>query len=140
MQLIAEQAPLKVIELSTERSPRRASVFLMNSDLSTGGTERQFSVMAKALRNGPFDLHLGCMRRRGAFLEGLEHIAEFDVAGSFDSQGTLRPSSIKATPSRAGRCGCPCLRLLRQSDVDSRCSIGTRSGGYWEPASTWGFA
>ena len=83
MQLIAEQAPLKVIELVTEQSPRRASVFLMNSDLSTGGTERQFSVMAKALRNGPFDLHLGCMRRRGAFLEGLEHIAEFDVAGSF---------------------------------------------------------
>jgi len=55
----------------------------MNSDLSTGETEWQFSLMSKAFCNGLFDLHLGCVRRRGAFLGGGEHIAKFDVTGSF---------------------------------------------------------
>lgn len=55
----------------------------MNSDLETGGTERQFSLIAKALRNASIDVHLGCMQRRGAFLDGIEDIAEFNVAGSF---------------------------------------------------------
>jgi hypothetical protein len=71
------------IELSTAQSPRRVSVFLMNRDLSPGGIEWQFSLMAKASCNGLFDLHLGCMRRRGAFHGGDEYIAKFDVTGSF---------------------------------------------------------
>lgn len=58
----------------------------MNSDLSTGGTERQFSLIARSLSTGSFDLHLGCMHRRGAFLEGIGDIAEFDVGGSFGSR------------------------------------------------------
>jgi glycosyltransferase involved in cell wall biosynthesis len=83
MHPIAEQTFPNVTEPTTARIPRGASVFLMNSDLTTGGTEKQFSLLAKRLRNGPFDVHLGCMHRRGAFLNGIEDIVEFDVAGSF---------------------------------------------------------
>ncbi len=60
-----------------------APVFLMNSDLATGGTERQFSAVAKALHNTSIDIHLGCMGRRGTFLDGIDEIAEFNVGGSF---------------------------------------------------------
>ena len=83
MQSTAEHVIGKVNEPPTTQIPRGAPVFLMNSDLSTGGTERQYSLLAKALRSGPFDIHLGCMRRRGAFLKGIGPIDEFDVAGSF---------------------------------------------------------
>lgn len=83
MQEIAERSPLIVSDSSFAQSLGGASLFLMNSDLSTGGTERQFSLIARSLRNGSFDLHLGCMHRRGAFLEGIGDIAEFDVGGSF---------------------------------------------------------
>ena len=78
-----EQAHLNVATSPRPQFPRRPSAFLMNSDLSTGGTERQYYLMAKALRRGLFDLHTGCMRRRGAFLKEIEPIAEFDVGGSF---------------------------------------------------------
>jgi glycosyltransferase involved in cell wall biosynthesis len=83
MQSVTEQYPFGP---PTQQTRRSASVFLMNSDLSTGGTERQFSLLAKAMRNGPFELHLGCMRRRGAFLEGIGDISEFDVHGNFLSR------------------------------------------------------
>src|ERR1700674_3753860 len=83
MQEIVDQSSLISSDPCVARPFGGASVFLMNSDLSTGGTERQFSLMANSLRNGSFDIHLGCMRRRGSFLEGIGDIAEFDVAGSF---------------------------------------------------------
>src|SRR5258708_6552401 len=83
MQEIAEQSSSISSSPRVARARGCASVFLMNSDLSIGGTERQFSLIARSLRDGSFDLHLGCMHRRGAFLEGIGDIAEFDVAGSF---------------------------------------------------------
>jgi L-malate glycosyltransferase len=61
----------------------RPSVFLMIDDLRTGGTERQFAALARALRPESFQVLLGCMHRAGAFLNGLGDIAEFDVGGSF---------------------------------------------------------
>jgi glycosyltransferase involved in cell wall biosynthesis len=90
MQPIAEKDIGKVPEPLMQQIDIGASIFLMNSDLSTGGTERQYSLLAKILRNGPFDILLGCMHRRGAFLDGIEPIEEFDVAGSFLTNQALR--------------------------------------------------
>ncbi|MCL5289251.1 MAG: glycosyltransferase [Acidobacteria bacterium] len=61
----------------------RARVFLMSNNLETGGSERQFSLMAQALRDGEFEVELGCLGRSGAFLAGLGPISEFRVGGSF---------------------------------------------------------
>jgi glycosyltransferase involved in cell wall biosynthesis len=61
----------------------RPRVFLMNDALRTGGTERQFSALARSLRPESFQVMLGCMHRVGVFLNGLGDIAEFDVGGSF---------------------------------------------------------
>src|ERR1700674_660364 len=63
----------------------RPSVFLMVNDLQTGGTERHFAALARALRPESFQVMLGCMRRVGAFLDGLGDITEFGVGGSFFS-------------------------------------------------------
>src|SRR5713101_4282105 len=71
---------------ATQKQDRVAappSVFLMIDKLQTGGTERQFAALARALRSELFQVRLGCMHRKGAFLEGLGEIAEFDVGGSF---------------------------------------------------------
>ena len=58
-------------------------VFLMTNTLETGGSERQFTALARALRPQSFRVRLGCLGRKGAFLKGIEDIAEFDLGGSF---------------------------------------------------------
>lgn len=67
----------------SQKDAEPASVFLMIDDLQTGGSERQFAALARALCRDSFRVGLGCMRRKGAFLEGMDDIAEFDVGGSF---------------------------------------------------------
>jgi glycosyltransferase involved in cell wall biosynthesis len=56
---------------------------MMTDSLQTGGSERQFSLMAGTFRRRPVDLHLGCIQRRGKFLEDLEEIDEYPTGGSF---------------------------------------------------------
>lgn len=58
-------------------------VFLMTSSGDTGGTERQFAVMASALSQGSFRIETGCLQRRGAFFDNLPDIQEFPLGGSF---------------------------------------------------------
>jgi len=60
-----------------------ASVFLMTDSLNTGGSERQFSALVRALDPGLFQLHLGCLRREGPFLREIGEIREFALGGSF---------------------------------------------------------
>jgi L-malate glycosyltransferase len=62
---------------------RRPSIFLMVNSLDAGGSERQFTFLANALDSNVFDVHLGCLRRKGALLSEIKDIAEFDVGGSF---------------------------------------------------------
>ena len=66
-----------------EAVDRRPSVFLMINTLETGGSERQFSLLACALGSGDFQIRLGCLKRKGAFLEAVSEIAEFDRGRSF---------------------------------------------------------
>jgi|SRR5579872_196782 len=59
-----------------------ARVFLMIQTLETGGSERQFAALAKALAPTNFQPLLGCIRKRGDFLPELGDIPEFPLLGS----------------------------------------------------------
>jgi glycosyltransferase involved in cell wall biosynthesis len=57
-------------------------LFLMTDSFETGGSERQFAGLACALSPAAFRIHLGCIQRRGAFLDGLGRVPEFPLGGS----------------------------------------------------------
>jgi len=65
------------------RSEQNLRLFMMMESLRTGGSERQFALIAGTFRRGPFDLYLGCIRRCGRFLEDLGEIGEYPLGGSF---------------------------------------------------------
>ena len=68
---------------SVQNAGRNLRLFMMMDSLRTGGSERQFALMARAFRLRPVDLSLGCMQRSGKFLEDLGDIAEYPMGGSF---------------------------------------------------------
>lgn len=55
----------------------RVRLFLMTNSFETGGSERQFSVLAENLRPGQFDVHLGCIQRTGPFAKHFGEVPEF---------------------------------------------------------------
>jgi L-malate glycosyltransferase len=78
-----------------ERADEKASthlpnVFLMIQTLETGGSERQFHALAQALNPANFRVHLGCIRQRGTFLQGLHEIPQFRLNGSLYGVQSLR--------------------------------------------------
>ena len=64
-------------------------LFLMNDSLGTGGTERQFARLAQALPRDHFRVEIGCLRREGAFLDGLGEVAEFHFGGGSATAASL---------------------------------------------------
>ncbi len=54
----------------------------MINSLETGGTERQFVEVARSLRNDGLQVHLGCLIKKGSFLEGLGDIYQAPLGGS----------------------------------------------------------
>jgi glycosyltransferase involved in cell wall biosynthesis len=60
----------------------RVRLFLMTNNFETGGSERQFSVLAQNLRPEPFQVYLGCIRRTGTFAEHFGEVPEFCLGGS----------------------------------------------------------
>ncbi len=54
-------------------------VFLMVNSLETGGTERQFMEVARALRADRIPLHLGCIKKEGAFVGDANEVEEFRI-------------------------------------------------------------
>jgi L-malate glycosyltransferase len=67
-----------------------ASLFLMINSLETGGSERQFAVLAQNLSREQFELHLGCIRRSGPFAEAFGPMPEFRLGGSLFGWTSLR--------------------------------------------------
>src|ERR1700676_371638 len=57
-------------------------VFLMTDSFQTGGSERQFATLAQALDPSLYRVHLGCIQKRGTFLEGLGEVSQFGLGGS----------------------------------------------------------
>jgi L-malate glycosyltransferase len=73
--------------ISTEHAP---GVFLMINSLETGGSERQFAALARALDPGLISLHLGCIRPGGALPDGLGEVPRFPLGGSLFGIQSLR--------------------------------------------------
>ncbi|MGA2002242.1 MAG: glycosyltransferase [Terriglobales bacterium] len=66
------------------------NLFLMVNTLETGGSERQFAVLAEHLAPSRFDVHLGCVHRRGEMADHLGEIPEFPLGGSLYGFQSLR--------------------------------------------------
>lgn len=55
----------------------RVRLFLMTNSFETGGSERQFAVLAENLRAEQFHVHLGCIQRIGPFADRFGEVPEF---------------------------------------------------------------
>lgn len=77
-----ETDALSISPAPATKAGSAARVFLMIQTLETGGSERQFAALAKALASTNFQPLLGCIRRRGDFLPELGGIPEFPLLGS----------------------------------------------------------
>lgn len=65
-------------------------VFLMTDSFNTGGSERQFAALAKALDPASFRIRLGCIQKQGAFQDGLGDVPEFPLKGSLYNLQSMR--------------------------------------------------
>ncbi len=66
------------------------SLFLMINTLETGGSERQFTVLAQNLIQPQFGTHLGCVSRRGPLAYNFPDAAQFPLGGSLYGWRSLR--------------------------------------------------
>src|SRR5579864_4062492 len=69
-------------QTSADSSAFCEPVFLAVNSLETGGTERQFYELARAFRQARVPVRLGCLQRKGAFVDGLGDLSEFPLGGS----------------------------------------------------------
>jgi glycosyltransferase involved in cell wall biosynthesis len=68
----------------------RAGLFLMTNNFETGGSERQFALLAQNLCSEQFQLYTGCIKRQGPFAEGFADVPEFPLGGSLYGWTSLR--------------------------------------------------
>jgi glycosyltransferase involved in cell wall biosynthesis len=66
----------------THSDRSRSGLFLMTNSFETGGSERQFVLLAQNLRSEQFQLHTGCLLRVGPFAGGFADVPEFRMGGS----------------------------------------------------------
>lgn len=66
------------------------SIFLMTDSFDTGGSERQFAALARSLDPALFNVRVGCLQKRGGFLQGLNHAIEFSPGGNLYGVRSLR--------------------------------------------------
>jgi glycosyltransferase involved in cell wall biosynthesis len=60
----------------------RVGLFLMTNSFETGGSERQFVLLAQNLSSEQFQLHTGCIMRHGPLADGFGDVPEFHLGGS----------------------------------------------------------
>ncbi len=77
-------------DAAVRAADRKLRLFLMMDSLRTGGSERQFALMAGAFRRSPCELYLGCLQRCGKFLEDVGEIGEYPTGGGFLTLRSLR--------------------------------------------------
>jgi glycosyltransferase involved in cell wall biosynthesis len=66
------------------------SLFLMINTFETGGSERQFTVLARNLTSPQFQTNLGCVSRRGPLAHNFPDAAQFSLGGSLFGWQSLR--------------------------------------------------
>ena len=69
---------------------RPINLFLMVNTLETGGSERQFTVLAQNLAPPQFQVHLGCVSRRGPLAHNFPDAAQFPLGGSLFGWRSMR--------------------------------------------------
>src|SRR5580692_3451915 len=62
----------------------------MVNSFETGGSERQFTVLAQNLTPPEFEMHLGCVMRRGPLAHNFADVPEFPLGGSLYRWQSLR--------------------------------------------------
>ncbi|MGH9325232.1 MAG: glycosyltransferase [Terriglobia bacterium] len=60
----------------------RPGIFMMTNTFETGGSERQFAVLAGALRQAEFRVDIGCLGDVGPLRDRLGEVKEFPAGGS----------------------------------------------------------
>lgn len=65
-------------------------LFLMLDSFETGGTERQFAMLAKCIDRSRFRVGIGCLQRKGTFLDGLGDVMEFPLGGNLYGVRSVR--------------------------------------------------
>jgi glycosyltransferase involved in cell wall biosynthesis len=84
---------------SSNQPPNQpARLFLMTNNFETGGSERQFSVLAQNLRPEQFQVHVGCIQKIGPFANDFGDVPEFGLGGDLYGWKSWR------TRLRLGRC------------------------------------
>ena len=72
------------------RAAAPTSLFLMINNFETGGSERQFALLAQNFNRSEFDIHLGCVNPRGPLADQLGPVARFPLGGSLFGWQSLR--------------------------------------------------
>jgi L-malate glycosyltransferase len=72
------------------RAASPTSLFLMINNFETGGSERQFALLAQNFNLSKFDVHLGCVNPRGPLAGQLGSVARFPLGGSLFGWQSLR--------------------------------------------------
>jgi len=80
MKRVAAANPASITTTPLSELPIR--LFLMINNFETGGSERQFAVLAQNLSRARFQLHLGCVARRGPLAGEFDGVAQFPLGRS----------------------------------------------------------
>lgn len=71
-------------------SDQEINLFLMINTFETGGSERQFTVLAQNLTPPRFQTHVGCVSRRGPLAHNFPDAEQFPLGGSLFGWRSLR--------------------------------------------------
>ena len=90
--LATEPASLTTTPLAdlSDSSDSPIRLFLMINTFETGGSERQFTVLAQNLTHPQFQPYLGCVSRRGPLAHNFPDAAQFPLGGSLFGLQSLR--------------------------------------------------
>ena len=115
---------------ATEKQrPQSPGVFLMSDSFETGGSERQFSTLAMSLDRSAFRVSIGCIQKKGAFLDSLGDVGLCDVP-VFPLGGSLYKLESWKTRARLAR-------HLRQNAIDIAHAFDFYTNLTLIPAARW---
>jgi len=78
------------LTVGSENSSRIHNLFLMTETFATGGSERQFSALARNMDRCAFRVLPGCLRRDGAFFDGMGEVPAFPLGKSLYKASSWR--------------------------------------------------
>jgi glycosyltransferase involved in cell wall biosynthesis len=86
----AEIADQEFHAQSKKAADTRINLFLMVNTFETGGSERQFTVLAKNLEPPQFQVHVGCVNPRGPLAHNFTDALQFPIGGSLFGWKSMR--------------------------------------------------